>query len=168
MKLLPADFDATSFASQLEALGQLLQKFLQLLESEAEQLKHGNAESLIDVIEPKAKLGEQIQSCFEKISSFFADSTPDNANAQFFALAKQQAFSAVSTELQDKVNKVIQLTERCHDQNIANGMSIRILSNINKTSLQILSGQSAESVNLYSASGDRTSNKPHSTTLGKA
>jgi flagella synthesis protein FlgN len=168
MKTLAADFDATTFTSQLEALGQLLREFLQILKSEAEQLKHGNAESLIEVIEPKEKLGEQIQSRFEKISTLFAGSTPDNANSDFFELAKQQAFSTISTQLQENVNEIIQLAEHCHDQNIANGMSIRILSNINKTSLQILSGQTADNVNLYSASGDRTSNKPHSTPLGKA
>lgn len=165
MSSLPVGFNAPQFASQIEALDQLLRQFLAVLETEAEQLKHGDADALMVALQPKAQLGDALESAFTKITAQLP--SQDNTAAALMELAKSNAFAAASPKLQQQVNRVVELIERCHALNAANGIAIRILSNINQTSLQILSGQSSDKVDLYSASGERTTAKSRSS-LGKA
>lgn len=165
MSLLPVGFNAPQFASHIEALEPLLRQFLAVLETEAEQLKHGDADALLAAIQPKAQLGDALESAFTQIATHLP--SQDNPATSLMELAKSNAFAAVSPQLQQQVNRMVELIEDCHALNAANGIAIRILSNINQTSLQILSGHSGEKVDLYSASGERTTAKSHSS-LGKA
>ena len=159
-----AGLDFTQLSSQIEELNAFLVEFQGQLHTEAELLKSNNTPALSESTETKINLTEKIDSQVKQINRTLSQ---NNVQADFFELANQKAFQQCPNALQSKVEKTLSLTQICHDLNMANGMSIQILSNINQVSLQILTGQNQTDANLYGSSGVTTQSKSKSS-LGKA
>jgi len=154
--------DIDQFSSQIDTLNSLLLEFQTLLESESALLKENSPESIVENSQTKSSVSDKIDKQVQLIqSSFPADSK------HFFEMAQAQSFLPYSKAVQKKVDRSIELSQACHDLNIANGMSIQILNNMNQVSLQILTGQNSAETNLYGSSGSTTQNKTKSS-LGKA
>lgn len=159
-----ASLDIPQFSSQIDELNQLLLEFQALLETESTLLKKSDATALSSSTQTKSLVTEKIDILVNEINN----NLPKNSISEhFFELADKKMFSDISTTLQNQVDKTMSLTQSCHDLNMANGMAIQILTNINQVSLQILTGQTQADANLYGASGVTTQNKSKSS-LGKA
>ncbi len=159
-----AGLNQAQFSSHIDELNLLLLEFRTLLETESQQLKQSDAEALVESSQLKGELSEKIEQLVNTLNLELGNSS-DTLN--FIDLGKQKAFQTLSQELQTKVDQSIELSQRCHDLNIANGMSIQILSNINQVSLQILTGQNESNSDVYGSSGE-TSTPKKGSTLGKA
>lgn len=159
-----ASLDITQFSSQIDELNALLIEFQDQLKTESDLLKKNDSSALSKSTETKINLTNKIDTQVNKINLIL---TTNQVQEDFFELANQKVFQQYSSELQSKVEKTLVLTQACHDLNMANGMSIQILSNINQVSLQILTGQNQTDANLYGSSGVTTQNKSKSS-LGKA
>lgn len=159
-----AGLNTDQFSSHIDELNLLLLDFQSLLEKESDELKGSDASALSASTQAKALLTNKIDLLVKQINKSLPASTQ---NKHFFELAQQNAFSDISNSLQASLNKSMALSQTCHDLNMANGMAIQILSNINQVSLQILTGQNQSDSSLYGSSGSTTQNKPKSS-LGKA
>lgn len=163
-KMAMASLNTDQFSSQIDELNLLLLNFQTLLENESKNLKSSDTSDLLTTAQAKEQLTVNIELLVQQINKALPSSLQ---NKHFFELAQQSAFSAISNELQANVDKCLALSQACHDLNMANGMAIQILSNINEVSLQILTGQNQSDSKLYGASGATTQNKLKSS-LGKA
>jgi len=152
------------FSSHIEALNLTLRDFQNLLNLESQQLKQNDPSALVNSSQTKNQLTDKIDALVATIQKDLPD---DLQNQHFFELANQNAFADVSHELQTKLEESLALTQTCHDLNLANGMAIQILSNMNQVSLQILTGQSQTESKLYGSSGSPSKHKSQSS-LGKA
>lgn len=157
-----ASLNTNQFSSQIDELNSLLLEFKTLLESESELLKQNDSNAIIESSQAKSDLSDKIDKQVQSIQSHFP-----SKSKHFFELTQEQAFSELSETLQSKMDDSIQLSQACHDLNMANGMAIQILSNMNQVSLQILTGQNQTETNLYGSSGSTTLHKTKSS-LGKA
>ena len=158
------ELDIPRFSSQMDGLNLLLLDLQSLLQTESQTLKNSDASALTQSTQAKSELMDKIDSLVQKINQNFPNLSE---NKHFFDLAKEKAFASISNELQEKVDNSLTLSQACHDLNMANGMAIQILSNINQVSLQILTGQNQTDSNLYGSTGTTTQNKSKSS-LGKA
>lgn len=145
---------------QFTGLHQELLSFLSLLQSEADAIKQQNLSQLESISEQKNQLSLKIDTQ----SSMIAQNLSKIALADFFK--HPDAFSENPT-LITTVNKTFELTTKCHDLNLANGMSIQILSNFNQQMLRLFKGNQAQA-QVYGASGNKEQPSLSKTTLGKA
>lgn len=159
------DFDKTRFSSQIDVLNRLLHDFHDILESESAHLKQPPSEALSRTLEQKSAVAQQLESELNTIEELLK---PHNNGATFIDLAKDNAFSSISDSLQVKVDRIIQLSQDCHDLNTSNGIAIQILSNINDFSIDLLTGKSSAEVKLYGSSGEKQLHNQNQSTLGKA
>jgi len=159
-----AEFNSSQFASRIDQLNTLLQTFQTLLESEANTLKTVSVNELIPISESKQLLTEQIEQSVLQLNKTLP---ADIKCHHFFELVDHPLFLSLPASIQTKINLARSLSQTCHDLNLANGMAIQILSNINQVSLQILTGQTQTDSKLYGASGATTQSKSQSS-LGKA
>ncbi|MEA3405596.1 MAG: flagellar protein FlgN [Pseudomonadota bacterium] len=157
-----ASLNTNQFSSQIDELNSLLLEFKTLLESESELLKQNDSNAIIETSQTKNEISNKIDKQVQSIQNLLPDKSK-----HFFELAQDKVFSGISKTLQPKIDGSIELTQACHDLNMANGMAIQILSNMNQVSLQILTGQNRTETNLYGSSGSTTQNKTKSS-LGKA
>lgn len=140
-----------------------LTQFKSLLENEATLLKQFNVEDLPTLLEQKSSLSETIEQHFKQLNTGLGAQTPKRLDDWL----QDEIFSNLSTPLQKTFTDLIQLTNECHDLNQANGMTVQTLNNLNQAALDILTGQTAPSSQIYGASGERQKSKKQ-TTLGKA
>ena len=155
-------FDSKQFTSQTAELTRQLTSFAELLDKEALAIKNNDAEQLTDLTSQKQTLSNQLESLSDQLNQLLK---PLSLTLQDFT--DKARFSALPDEVQADTKALIQLIEECHDKNLANGMSIQILSNINQYALDLMSGKQAQDVKLYGASGEKTQNSDKNS-LGKA
>jgi len=140
----------------------ILLEFKTLLETESDLLKANNAEEIIKTSQTKNQITDKINTQVQTIQNILP-----KKSKHFFELAQEKSFSELSDDLQSKVEQSIELSQVCHDLNMANGMAIQILSNMNQVSLKILTGHNQAEHNLYGSTGSTTQSKTKSS-LGKA
>jgi len=154
--------DETVLTSQVTGFVHLLETFSQTLDQEAEAIKKNDTEALLESNTNKQTLAEKLAQAGNEIEQTLS---PVCNNLIDFSV--HENFSSLSESIQNLVKSAINLTVECHDKNLANGMSIQILSNINQHALDLLSGKSEQDVKLYGASGEKTSSSDQKS-LGKA
>lgn len=157
-----SQFKEQAFASHVNELAELLTEFSGILDQEAQSIKQNDTDSLLKTNTQKQNLAEKLNASGNLVEQ---DLAAFDTNLIDFSM--HEHFQSVSTECQEKVKQAINLTVECHDKNLANGMSIQILSNINQQALDILSGKTDADVKLYGSSGEKTQTGQQKT-LGKA
>jgi flagella synthesis protein FlgN len=155
--------DIINFSSLVAELVKQLNEFSKALDTETETIRKNDSDGLTKSNQVKQKLSDSLSETSNKLE---ASLQPLDTN--IIDLPKHQVFSEFGQELQAQVNHLIALTVECHDKNLANGMSIQILSNINQNALDMISGKSDRDVNLYGASGEKTQTGSSKKSLGKA
>ncbi len=155
-------FNETLFTSQVSELARLLNEFSGVLDNEAQAIKKNDAERLLKSNTSKQQIAEQLNqagNALETTLAVFSTNLIDFSVHDYFATLPENT--------QEQVKEVINLTVDCHDKNLANGMSIQILSNINQNALDLISGKGKQDVKLYGASGEKTQSGDQKS-LGKA
>jgi len=156
------ELNLKQFSSQIVGLTHLLKQFSEILDQESDVIKKNQANQLVQITQSKQDLAEQLNSLTNEL-----DQTLANQNLNLASLVSSPSFTLFSQEQQAEIKQLLELIQQCHDKNLANGMSIQILSNINKHTLDLISGKHQQDVKLYSSSGEKTTTGNQST-LGKA
>jgi len=156
------ELNLKQFSSQIEGLIHLLKQFSDILDQESDTIKKSQADQLIQITQSKKDLAEQLNLLTNEL-----DQTLANQNLNLISLVNSPSFTLFSEEQQAEIKHSILLVQQCHDKNLANGMSIQMLSNINKHTLDLISGKQQQDVKLYGSSGEKTTTGSQST-LGKA
>jgi flagellar biosynthesis/type III secretory pathway chaperone len=164
MNKLIGDFklNLVQFSSQTADLNRLLTNFSEILDQEAIAIKCNQAEQLTQIIAIKEQLAHDLNLATDSINQFLNSYSVDLINFKNSPLFKE-----LPTEIQTIVKNLVNLTQECNDKNLANGMSIQMLSNINKHVLDLISGKNEQQVKLYGSSGEQTQSGSKSS-LGKA
>ncbi|MDX1353485.1 MAG: flagellar protein FlgN [Thiomicrorhabdus sp.] len=157
-----SELTINQLTSQIDELVHLLQAFSDILDSEAEHIKKNQPEQLTDTTAIKSDMANQLSAATIALE---ASLKPLNLNIS--TLIQSDAFKTFPPSTQAKVTELISMIEACHDKNLANGMSIQILSNINQHALDLLSGK-PQDVKLYGSSGEKTRAANKQSNLGKA
>lgn len=155
-------FDTTQFSSHAAELNRLLNTFSEKLDQEANAIKQNLPEDISAASNAKNELVNQLNTLSEKI-----DSALSQHDLNLNTLIESELFTTLPTALQEQIIQALELIEKCHDKNLANGMSIQMLSNINKHALDLIAGKPTEDVKLYGSSGEKTRSSGQSS-LGKA
>lgn len=161
--IIPADF-----SSQLSALENELGQFKHLLEQESDLLKHNNITDLPEVALNKQDLSQKIETLVQSLNKTLQTNANDAALQHFFDLISSDFVNNIPQELKQHIEQIKELTQACHDLNLANGMSIQILNNINEVSLSLFAGQGSNKESTYSAKGEKSSSNSPRSSLGKA
>lgn len=155
--------DINQFSSQTESLFGLLENFKTLLESESKTIGSSQIDELENILTKKQELSEELEQATQKLEQLL---NPNQLN--IFTLTENKLFKSFPPDLQQQVYQITTLIQTCHDINLANGMATQTLSNINKHTLDILSGRDTKEVNLYGSSGEKTGKKQTGKPLGTA
>lgn len=156
------DIDISLLSKSINNLLSLLNEFEATLNRESDILKMSDTEELTVVITDKQVLSEQIEQAFKNLSKV--------TQQQDFSITKfieRQNFHSFSLQIQQAFKQAAKQTVKCHDKNIANGITLQSLSNLNNAFLQILKGQDAQS-KTYTSSGSSTTSSTNSKPIGKA
>lgn len=148
--------------SQVEELITSLDSFMAILTQEEAAIKAADADQLTKVSHTKQELASNLNKTGLAIEDCLAGNT---TNLVDFSVT--DSFSELGKPLQAKIKQAINLTVECHDKNLSNGMSIKILSNINQHAIDLVSGKPQHEVKLYGSSGEKTQSG-NQTSLGKA
>lgn len=162
MTLTGKEINTHSLTSQVEELISLLDAFKTVLSQEEKAIKSADAEKLTKISQDKQTIAVSLNDTGLAIEESLAG---EATNLVDFSVTER--FSELAKPLQDIIKKAINLTIDCHDKNLANGMSIKILSNINQHAIDLVSGKPQQEVKLYGSSGEKTQSGQQ-TTLGKA
>lgn len=155
-------FDLKLFSSQTESLLRLLKDFSELLDLEAESIKKNLADQILFTTANKQELADKLNS-----ETIELNSNLEKNNLNLTTLIQSPIFKTLPKELQQKTQSLLSLIQECHDKNLANGMTIQMLSNINQHALDLVSGKHKQDVKLYGSSGEKTQSGNQSS-LGKA
>lgn len=148
----------------LDELSSNLKSFFEVLTQEKQAIRSSDLEALQQTLEAKTELSEQIEKSVQSseqllgapLSEFFNDKSS-------LQLENRSDLEIVRKKLQT----IAALTEDCHDLNLANGLSINTLSNINQFTLNLMSGKDPDS-KTYGASGQTHPGKTTGRSIGKA
>lgn len=140
-----------------------MSQFKEILQQESNLLKKFNIENLPALLEKKSALSETIEDTFKQLNLCLGSESPKTLDAWLTS----DIFATLPKELQKNFKELIKITNECHDMNLANGMTVQTLNNLNQASLNILTGQTAASGQVYGATGERQKSKTQ-TSLGKA
>ncbi len=154
--------DLNKLSQHVNQLFVLLCQFETVLNQESTILKSSDLSSLSDITLEKESLTQKIDLEFQVLNKKL---TPKIHSLN--ELLESDFFQTFPTELQKTIQETTEKIVQCSDQNLANGMSIQALSNINQTVLQLFSGQNPQN-KTYSASGESQITDNTSRTLGKA
>ncbi|QCU90497.1 flagella synthesis protein FlgN [Thiomicrorhabdus sediminis] len=155
-------FDKDLFASHIDKLKTFLSAFSDTLSTESQAIRNADTAGIEKIVAEKQSLSVEIEQLSAAIEALL-----EPLQANIFSFTEHPAFEELSDKDQQLLIETLQWVQQCHDQNLANGMAIQTLSNINRHALDILSGKTEKDVKLYSASGEKTSSKPRKS-LGKA
>lgn len=155
-------FDKNLFASHIDKLKTFLSEFSGILSTESQAIRNADTAGIEKIVAEKQNLSVEIEQLSAAIETIL-----EPLQANIFSFTEHPAFDELSEKDQQALIDTLQQVQQCHDQNLANGMAIQTLSNINRHALDILSGKTEKDVKLYSSSGEKTSNKPKKS-LGKA
>lgn len=149
--------------SQIAQLIRLLENFHEALLAESLALKSNITDQISEVLPVKQQCSNELTLLTQEIDSQLL--------SEQLSLSKlfSTDFSARLPEtLQKQILQAKKRSERCHDLNQSNGISIQILSNINRHTIDLISGKEQAGVKLYSATGETQASKTSNKTLGKA
>lgn len=149
--------------SQIAQFLQLLESFKEALLSESQALKSNNTEQLSTTLSVKNELSEKISQLTQAIEQQL-----NTQQLTLSVLLSPEISPDLPQTMQQNIQRLILLSNQCHDLNQANGISIQILNNINQHTLKILSGQESPNIKLYGARGKTQATKPTKNPLGKA
>lgn len=142
----------------------LLERFYNALLSESQALKTNNSEQLSNILPSKNQLSEEISQLTQTIELLLK--TQQLSLTNLFNLPPP---SKLPQPLQQNIERIVALSNQCHDLNQSNGISIKILKDLNQHTLNLISGKEASNVKLYSAKGEaKSSDSVHQKPLGKA
>lgn len=139
-------------------LHQELESFFEILQIEKEAIRHSDTEKLEQNLTKKSTSADLIEQHIQHIENLTGRSLLD-----WFSQENSQELG----EWSQSIVELKALTQNCHDLNIANGISINILNNMNNVSLGILSGKDPD-MKTYGAKGQARSGKDQGRTIGKA
>lgn len=154
--------ETSQFTSQIDVLLRLLDQFSLILDDESKNIKSNDTDSLILTTDNKSKLASELNVATKQLEAILSPSNVTLSN-----ITSSDLFKLISPQHQTKIQTFISKVESCHDKNLANGMSIQILSNINQHALDLISGK-PQDVKLYGSSGEKSRANTNQTTLGKA
>ncbi len=164
MKSLHSIENIEQLPSHIVQFLSLLERFYNTLLSESKALKINDSEQLSSVLPSKNQLSEDISQLTQTIESLLR--TQNLSLAHLFDLSPS---SKLSQPLQQNIERIVTLSNQCHDLNQSNGISIQILKNLNQHTLNLISGKEPSNVKLYSAKGEASSSdSTHQKPLGKA
>ncbi len=149
--------------SLVAELTHLFEIFYISLQTESEALKKNDSEQLFLNSTTKQEQSEEIARLTAELES--------NLKANKLTLAKLFELNASTTlpkALQQAAQNLVAISNQCQDLNQANGMTIQILSNINKHALNLISGKTQPNVRLYGSSGITNASSNTKKSLGKA
>lgn len=149
--------------SLVAALTHLFESFYTSLQTESEALKKNDSEQLILTSTMKQQQSEEIARLTAELESNLKANKLTLAN-----LFEMNVSTTLPKALQQAIQKLVAISDQCQDLNQANGMTIQILSNINKHALNLISGKTQPNVRLYGSSGTTTAPSNTKKTLGKA
>ncbi|MCF6298361.1 MAG: flagellar protein FlgN [Thiomicrorhabdus sp.] len=149
--------------SQIAQFLQLLETFHETLLSESQALKSNNTDQLSTTILVKSELTEKISLLTQSIENQLK-----TQQLSLSALLSSTLPSNLPQAMQQNIQRLILLSNQCHDLNQANGISIQILNNINQQTIKIISGQEPPNVKLYGATGETQTSASAKNPLGKA
>ncbi|WP_321276172.1 flagellar protein FlgN [Thiomicrorhabdus indica] len=142
----------TSFDKLLKALD----NFLTILNEEKAAIRKSEIKLIEDVTQKKSESVDQIESISIAIEKDTGRSIPE-----WFA------DKTLEGNLQNLIQKTENMTTACHDLNLANGLSINILNNMNSYTLNLVSGKDPD-MKTYGSKGQENASKDQRRTLGKA
>lgn len=149
--------------SLVAELTHLFENFYLSLQTESEALKKNDSEQLLLISTTKQEQSEGITTLTAKLESTLKASKLTLAN-----LFDLNVSTTLPKALQQATQKLVAISDKCQDLNQANGMTIQILSNINKHALNLISGKTQPNVQLYGSSGVTTASPNTKKSLGKA
>ena len=138
----------------------LLTSFEETLEVEKQAIRHSKFDALQQNTATKAKLADQLDQLASQIETEIQIPFSELLDAI-------DLFPESQMDVKDRLTKINQLTNQCHDLNLANGISINILNNMNNFTLNLLSGRDPNS-KTYSAKGQKQEPATTGRALGKA
>ncbi|GAB6069718.1 hypothetical protein JCM30760_08150 [Thiomicrorhabdus hydrogeniphila] len=156
------DLHSPQFSSLIEELCPLLDQFSSTLDTESECIKKNLPEQLLETANIKNQLANQLTIVTTKIESIL---TPSGLSLN--TLQNSPEFNALKKVTQNHIAEIMVKLEICHDKNLSNGMSIKMISNINKHVLDLISGKKHD-VKLYGSKGQKTISSGSQSSLGKA
>lgn len=164
MKSLNSIENIEQLPSHIVQFLSLLERFYNVLLSESQSLKTNNSEKLSSLLPSKSQLSEEISQLTQIIESLLK--TQQLSLSHLFNLPPS---SKLPHPLQQNIERIVALSNQCHDLNQSNGISIQILKNLNQHTLNLISGKEPSNVKLYSAKGEaKSSDSLHQKPLGKA
>ena len=140
-----------------------LEHFFNALKTESEALKKNDSEKLILTSKTKQAQSEEIATLTKQLESFLKANNLTLAN-----LFELNVSTTPPKALQQAIQKLVAISDQCQDLNQANGMTIKMLSNINKYTLNLISGKPQANVQLYGSSGVTTPSSNTKKSLGEA
>lgn len=149
--------------SLVAKLTQLFESFYTALQTESKALKKNNSEQLLLTSASKQEKSADIATLTTELESTLKASKLSLAD-----LFELDVASTLPKTLQQAAQKLVTISNQCQDLNQANGMTIQILSNINKHTLNLISGKTQPNVQLYGSSGVTTASSNSKKSLGKA
>lgn len=162
MTLATDSLNIDNVSSQTIQLQQLLETFLQTLQTEADQLKSSDVDALQATLLQKESQSEAITEVTEKLNAIF-----EPHQLSLTALISDTSL-AIPAKTKQHIESILLLSDQCNTLNQANGMAIQILSGINQQALNLFSGNSNPNVKLYGSTGETTRPDTHKQSLGKA
>ncbi len=154
--------DLTSFSYHVNQLLQSLANFKDLLIKEEKLLKSNQTEPLNLLLDKKARHSLELDEAFKLFNQSL-----NQENTPLDKLIKSKIYSTFSTELQYKIKEIISKTNQCYDLNLSNGMTVKILSNLNQASLNLFKGEIDHVPSSYGSTGEKNATKTK-TSLGQA
>ena len=145
---------------KFDLLLQSLNTFKQALDFETETIKTKPASELISS-------SEQKQIALSELEKATANISVQIKPLRIERLLEEPSHYSNNLELLNLIKRCSERTVECHDQNLSNGMSIQILSNINNQMLHMMKGDPND-VKLYGSKGSKQPQALGKTTLGKA
>lgn len=140
--------------------------FLSLLENEAEILRKNDLAPLTDISQTKSKLSEQVEQDYLAIMAPFKQHQ-ENETLSIAEVIELPIFESLASKLQIKFFKALELSQRCHEKNLSNGITIQTLNNLNQTLINLMSG-TPENATTYGSEGKKMQKGSSKHTLGTA
>ena len=150
--------------SQIAQFLSLLEHFYNTLLSESQALKSNDSEQISNILPEKNQLSEEISQLTQTLESQLT-----RQQLTLASLFDSTLSSNLPQPLQQNIERIVTLSNQCHDLNQSNGISIQILKNLNQHTLNLISGKEPSNVKLYSAKGEaKSSGSTPQKPLGKA
>ncbi|MGC9386789.1 MAG: flagellar export chaperone FlgN [Hydrogenovibrio sp.] len=158
--------DIRDLSPALSELLDALTQFHTVLEDEAAALKSSDTHDLVTVLEQKEQLSESVSAQFETIAARLTELTgtesPMTLNKE-----KLQASPHLPASVKKSLLEIADKAQGCQKRNIINGMTMQALSQLNQTTLNLLTGRN-ENAKTYSAAGKAIASQNQSNPIGKA